>query len=75
MLLILMPLLFLAGIIAIALEEKIGVNKAAVAVGMSVLLWVLFIIGGEGFFAALPHSSLQFLGDINPDLFSMPVKE
>ncbi len=70
-----MPLLFLAGIIAIALEEKIGVNKAAVAVGMSVLLWVLFIIGGEGFFAALPHSSLQFLGDINPDLFSMPVKE
>ena len=39
----LMPILFLLGILAIALEDVIKVNKAATAVGMCVILWFLFL--------------------------------
>ena len=39
----LMPVLFLFGILAIALEDVIKVNKAATAVGMCVILWFLFL--------------------------------
>lgn len=38
-----MPILFLLGILAIALEDVIKVNKAATAVGMCVILWFLFL--------------------------------
>ena len=38
-----MPVLFLFGILAIALEDVIKVNKAATAVGMCVILWFLFL--------------------------------
>lgn len=39
----LMPLIFLFGIIAIALEDKIRVNKSATALLMCVLLWIMLM--------------------------------
>ena len=47
---VLMPVVFIVGILAIAFEDVIRVNKAAIAVGMSVILWMLFIFGGVEIF-------------------------
>lgn len=51
---IVMPIIFLLGIIAIALEDVIKINKAAVAVGMCVILWLIFLIDATGIFADNP---------------------
>lgn len=64
MLLILMPLIFLAGILAIAFEDKIRVNKAAVAVGMSVILWTIFLLGGLEYFTSLSPDGKSVLNDL-----------
>jgi len=42
----LMPLFFLLGIIAIAFEDVIRINKAATAIGMSIVLWLLVLVDG-----------------------------
>ncbi len=60
---ILMPIVFVLGIIGIAFEDKIHINKSAVALGMCVLLWGMLIVdtghfssnaGYEAFVAAHP---------------------
>ena len=60
----LMPVIFLLGIICIALEEKIKVNKAAIALLMSILLWGLLPHS-----RALPETMSQHLGDVSETLF------
>ena len=50
----LMPIIFLLGILAIAFEDVIKVNKAATAIGMLLLLWVIFLLNAEEFFIANP---------------------
>lgn len=75
MFLILMPILFVAGIGAIALEEKIRVNKAAVAVGMSALLWIMFLLGGQPHFQSLSKDSLHYLNDVYSGFWDMSVNE
>lgn len=47
-----MPVIFFLGVIAIALEDIIRVNKAATAVGMSILLWLMFLLDASGIFSA-----------------------
>lgn len=59
-----MPLIFLAGILAIAFEDKIRVNKAAVAVGMSVILWTIFLLGGLEYFTSLSPDGKSVLNDL-----------
>lgn len=46
-----MPIIFLLGIILIALEDITHINKAAVAVGMSILLWLICLLDAAGLFA------------------------
>jgi Na+/H+ antiporter NhaD/arsenite permease-like protein len=75
MFLFLMPVIFIAGIIAIALEDKIRVNKAAVAVGMSVILWIIFLMGGQEYFASLPASTIKIVKDITPHFSSLSLSE
>jgi len=58
---ILMPLVFIVGILAIAFEDVIRVNKAAIAVGMSVILWMLFIFGGVEIFQSHSGEELEML--------------
>lgn len=63
---LLMILIFLVGIACVAFEEKIGVNKSAVALLMSVVMWVLISIWG------LPVGSevvASELGDVSETLF------
>lgn len=42
-----MPIIFVLGILAIALEDKIKVNKSASAVLMCILLWVILVFNSE----------------------------
>ena len=59
--------IFLLGIVLVALEDKIKVNKSAVALAMSVVLWGLaatFRVDLSG-----PNSFLEQLGDVSQTLF------
>lgn len=47
---------FVVGYLCIAFEHKLGVNKAAVAVGMAALLWAMMLVG-----AANSHHTLEIL--------------
>lgn len=55
----LMPIVFLIGILMIAFEDVIRINKAATAVGMSILLWMIFLLDAAGIFSAHPPVHLQ----------------
>ena len=41
---ILMPVIFVLGILAIALEDKIKINKAAIALFMAISMWMILTI-------------------------------
>ena len=43
----------------IAFEDVIRINKAATAVGMSILLWLIFLLDAAGIFSAHPPVHLQ----------------
>lgn len=58
---VLMPVVFIVGILAIAFEDVIRVNKAAIAVEMSVILWMLFIFGGVEIFQSHSGEELEML--------------
>ena len=45
-----MPIIFILGIIMIALEDVTHINKAAVAVGMCILLWLICLLDAAGLF-------------------------
>lgn len=75
MLFSLMPVIFIIGVIAIAFEDKIRINKAAIAIAMSILLWGIYIVGGESIFAGHPNSVLNALEGVYPSFLQMPVKE
>lgn len=58
---VLMPAVFLIGILMIAMEDKIRVNKAAVSVLMSVILWGLLLLANENLFLANPSAEFNNL--------------
>ncbi|MEG2864712.1 MAG: SLC13 family permease [Mucinivorans sp.] len=64
---LLMIAIFLGGIVLIAMEDKIGVNKSAVALMMSVTLWVVASLGGVDIYGA--DGFVEQLGDASETLF------
>jgi Na+/H+ antiporter NhaD/arsenite permease-like protein len=70
-----MPLIFIIGVIAIAFEDKIRINKAAVAIGMSILLWGIYIVGGSTIFEGHPSSSVSVLQGIYPSFLQLSLRE
>lgn len=71
----LMPVIFLFGIIGIALEDVIKVNKAATAVGMCILLWLVFLLNAEHFFMINPPTHIEEFMAMFPQLAEMPLHE
>lgn len=59
-------LIFLLGIILIALEDKIKVNKAAVALLMSVVLWLMIALDPN---IVIGDAFVDKLGDVSETLF------
>ena len=47
---ILMPIIFVSGILLIALEDKIKINKAAVALFMAISLWMILMYDAYSIF-------------------------
>lgn len=70
-----MPIIFILGILAIAFEDVIKINKAATAVGMSILLWALFIINAEQFLTLNPPAHVKEFMTMFPGLREMPTHE
>ena len=59
--------IFLAGILLVALEDKVGINKTASALLMSVVLWVIVALSGTVKDITVPFT--DHLGDVADTLF------
>lgn len=70
-----MPIIFILSILAIAFEDVIKINKAATAVGMSILLWALFIINAEQFLTLNPPTHVKEFMTMFPGLREIPTHE
>lgn len=68
----LMIILFVVGYLCIALEHPLKVNKAAFALFLGVMMWVLYVIAGEGIFdithytAGYEEFKLENPGSVHP---------
>ncbi len=69
----LMPVFFIAGILAIALEDVIKVNKAATAVGMCIILWFLFLLDATAIYTAHTTGILENFMALFPNLAKAPL--
>lgn len=56
---ILMPIIFLMGILLITLEDKIHINKSATALFMSVLLWLMVMLNANQILDSVLHDDFQ----------------
>ncbi|MDE6307593.1 MAG: sodium:proton antiporter NhaD, partial [Bacteroidales bacterium] len=54
----LMPIIFLVGIILVALEDVIRINKTAIVLAMAIILWGLFLLDAD---AILAHNAVLSL--------------
>ena len=70
-----MPVVFILGILAIAFEDVIRVNKAATAVGMSILLWLIFLLNAEHFFMINPPKHIDQFFMAFPEFRSVPLHD
>lgn len=72
---ILMPIIFVLGILAIAMEDKFKVNKAAIALFMAVSLWMILMFDAYNIFIERDSAIFyEFLAD-NPGMADLPVHE
>jgi Na+/H+ antiporter NhaD/arsenite permease-like protein len=71
----LMVILFVLGYIVIALEHSLNINKAATALFMGVILWVVYIIGAKTILSG--GGNANFIGFLkeHPDVNSLPIWE
>lgn len=70
-----MPVIFLLGIMGIAFEDVIKVNKAATAVGMCILLWLVFLLNAEQFFLVNPPAHIAEFLAMFPQLGEMSLHD
>lgn len=70
-----MPVIFILGILAIALEDKIKVNKAAIALLMAISMWLILMFDAYNIFVI--HNSPLFQNFItdNPEVAALPLHE
>lgn len=71
----LMPVIFLIGILAIAFEDKIHINKAASALLMALLLWGLFIFDASEILGQHTNVYFQEFISNNPKFALLPLIE
>lgn len=72
---ILMPVIFVLGILAIALEDKIKINKAAIALFMAISLWMILMLDAYNIFVERADPLfLDFLTK-NPEIANLSAKD
>lgn len=72
---ILMPVIFIGGILAIALEDKIKVNKAAIALFMAISMWMILMFDANNIFIERVSPIFHDFLSKNPDVASLPLHE
>jgi Na+/H+ antiporter NhaD/arsenite permease-like protein len=70
-----MPVIFLFGIIAIAFEDSLRINKAATAIGMSIILWLLVLVDGIEIFHEHGSQALDTMVKAFPGFADMSVSQ
>lgn len=70
-----MLIIFVIGYLCIALEHKIGVDKAAIALLMSGLMWSIFILFVPESATISHHVAYQEFMHLNPTLGDLPLVE
>lgn len=69
----LMPIIFLIGIILVALEDVIKINKTAIVLAMSIVLWGLFLADAD---AILAHNTaLSLFSEDLPNFTNLTLHE
>ena len=68
---ILMPVIFVLGILAIALEDKIKINKAAIALFMAISMWMILMFDAYNIFRRTLQYDLSRVLDQNPEMASL----
>lgn len=63
-----MILIFILGYLGIALEHRLGINKAAIALVLGMLLWTLYIFSGASVIAGADPVSFRNFLFANPDI-------
>ncbi len=69
----LMTVVFVIGYILIAMEHKIGINKAATALILGMTLWVLYMFSGDSIISAVNAESFRHFLAGNSDVANMPL--
>ena len=72
---ILMPIIFIGGIIAIALEDKIKINKAATALFMAISLWMILMFDAYNIFVERSNPLFEEFLMQNPEMTNLPAKD
>lgn len=69
----LMTVVFVIGYILIAMEHKIGINKAATALILGMTLWVLYMFSGDSIISVVNAESFRNFLAGNSDVANMPL--
>lgn len=72
---IMMPIIFILGILAIALEDKIKINKAAIALFMAISLWMILMFDAYNIFIERSSSIFQEFLMRNPEAVNLPIHQ
>lgn len=64
---------FIFGYILIAIEHKIQINKAAVAVTLGMLLWVMYIYAGNSLIMGVNSDAFKQFLSVNPEYALLPI--
>ncbi len=72
---VLMPIIFVLGILAIALEDKIKINKAAIALFMAISMWMILMFDAYDIFIERSSPIFQEFLRENPEMSNLPVHE
>lgn len=67
--------IFIIGYVAIAFENALNVDKAAVALIVGVLTWVLYVVGVPDIVLQMHPEAFQHFLSLNPSVESMPIYE
>ena len=70
-----MPVIFVLGILAIALEDKIKINKAAIALFMAISLWMILMFDAYDIFVERSSPLFQEFLTQNPEMANAPLKD
>ena len=72
---ILLPVIFVVGILGIALEDKIKVNKAAIALFMAISMWMILMFDAYHIFVERSNPIFQEYLTQNPEVAKLSLHE